>query len=281
MTISVIMTTYYKELPAYLHAALDSIWTQQIRKPDEIVLVEDGLLPAELEEVVGQWEKTIGSSLKVIRRKSNRGLALALNDAISNATGELLARMDSDDISMPERFLLQERYMEQHPEVDILGGSLREFNDAGTLDNTRVYPSTMKEIKASMHRLSPLAHPTVMFRHRIFKNGLRYSNRYFICEDITLWFDAVHAGYIINNIPDIVLRFRRNDNTMSRRARKKAFSEFKAYNHGIHQLYGPFTTRYAYSCIRLAFRLLPSKIITQIYKTGSLRNKMAGTNNQD
>lgn len=275
MRISVIMSTYYKEKPEYIDEALRSIWTTQIRRPDEIILVEDGTLPAELEKVITEWEQTIGSAFVVLRNTHNRGLANALNDAIATSTGDLLARMDSDDISTPERFLLQEQYMIQHPDVDILGGSLREFNDFNTLDIVRSYPLTMDKVEKSIHRMSPLAHPTVMFRRHFFDSGIRYTDQYPLCEDITLWFDAVHTHRIINNIPDIILHFRRTNTTMSRRSRVKAWNEFKAYNHGIYQTKGIWTTNYIFSLMRFIFRNLPCNLITRIYKSGNLRNHIA------
>lgn len=275
MRISVIMSTYFREQPQYLDAAMKSIWTDQTRKPDEIVLVEDGPLVPGLDAVVDKWQKIIGDALVVIKRSKNGGLASALNKAIDAASGDLLARMDSDDISLPDRFAVQEKYMAEHPEVDILGGGLREFNDAGTLDKVRIYPATMDDVKKSMHRMCPLGHPTVVFRRRFFDDGFRYNGKYHICEDVTMWYDAACAGRIINNIPDVVLRFRRNDSTMNRRSREKAWSEFCAYNDGIYRLWGLFTTRYFFSFMRMIFRLLPASIIKVIYKQGHLRNKMS------
>ncbi len=276
MTISVLMSTYRKEVPAYLDRALQSIWTDQTRKPDEIVLVEDGQLTPELDEVISKWKDIIGNSLILVEKKKNEGLALALNDGIAVAKGELIARMDSDDISVPERFAIQEDYMQKHADVDILGGSLEEFNDEGTLHDVRKYPQTMDDVKRTMHRMSPLGHPTVMFRRRIFDEGLRYSNKYHICEDVTLWYDAACAGKVINNVSDVILRFRRNESMMTRRSREKAWSEFLAYNDGIYRMCGLFTTRYAFSFFRLIFRLLPVDMIKKIYKTNRFRNMMSG-----
>lgn len=275
MTLSVLISTYLHDNPSYLDAAIESIWDSQIRKPDQIILVEDGPLTPALKFVVDKWKQKIGDALNVICNQENKGLASAMNDAIEVATGELCARMDSDDISCPDRFLLQEKYMEEHPEVDILGGALREFSDDGTLNGVRIYPATMEDVKKRMHKLSPLGHPTVMFRKRFFDEGYRYNSRYHLCEDVTMWFDAVCAGRVINNIPDVVLNFRRNESMMNRRSREKAWSEFCAYNDGIYRLCGLFSTRYVYSIIRLAFRLMPVYFINKVYKLPNLRNKLS------
>lgn len=263
--ISVIIATYKGEKPAYLDRALRSIWDDQKRKPDEIVLVEDGPLTTGLCNVVDAWKEILGSRLVVIEKPVNQGLAAALNDAIEVAHGDLIARMDSDDISLPDRFMLQEQYMDEHPEVDILGGSIREFNDEGTLSTVCRYPRTMQEVLRTMYKASPLAHPTVMYRSSFFKAGYRYSSKYHICEDVTMWYDAATGGRVINSLQDVLLEFRRNPSVMQRRSREKAWSEFLAYNDGISRLYGRFSYKYIYSFMRMCFRLMPASLVSFIY----------------
>jgi len=263
--ISVIIATYKGEKPEYLDRAMRSIWDDQKRKPDEIVLVEDGPLTMGLYSVVDAWKEILESKLVVIEKPVNEGLAAALNDAIEVAHGDLIARMDSDDISLPDRFMLQEQYMDEHPEVDILGGSIREFNDEGTLSAVQRYPATMQEVLRTMYKASPLAHPTVMYRSSFFKAGYRYSSKYHICEDVTMWYDAAAGGRVINSLQDVLLEFRRNPSVMQRRSREKAWSEFLAYNDGISRLYGRFSYKYIYSFMRMCFRLMPASLVSLIY----------------
>lgn len=267
MTISVLMSTYANEKPAYLDAALSSIWTEQLRRPDEIVLVKDGPLTPELDATIDKWAQLIGSPLVILTHEKNRGLAAALNTGIEVAKSDLIARMDSDDISTPYRLEVQEKYMMKHPEVDILGGSLEEFNDAGTLHNVCTYPQTMEEVRNYILVASPLGHPCVMFRRRFFEEGFRYSHDYPLCEDIALWFDAVCAGYVINNIPDVVLHFRRNKSTVRRRSREKSWTEFKVYMRGTKRLSGWWSKGYIYAVARLLFRLMPVCITEWVYNS--------------
>lgn len=267
MTISVLMSTYCKEKPEYLDEAMKSIWTDQTRKPDEIILVEDGPLTDELYAVIHNWKNLIGDAFVIVEKSANQGLALALNDGIAVAKGDLIARMDSDDISLPNRFRLQEEYMNNHEDVDILGGAIQEFNDEGTLNNVRIYPATMDEVLKTMYRVAPVAHPTAMFRKSFFDSGFRYCSRYHICEDVTMWYDAAEKKRIINNLPEVILHFRRNDSMMNRRSREKAWSEFLAYNDGIKRVYGLFSYKYIFSLLRMIFRLLPSGAIRAIYNS--------------
>lgn len=266
-TISIIMSTYYKEKPNYLDESIQSLWIGQTRKPDEIVLIEDGPLTNNLYSIIEKWQKIIRDKIVIIKKEHNQGLAAALNDGISAAKGDFIARMDSDDISLPQRLALQEQYMMKHPEVDILGGAIREFNDEGTLNNIRTFPATMNDVLRTMYRASPLAHPTVMFRKSFFDAGFRYSSKYHICEDVTMWYDAAESHRIINNIPEVILNFRRNDSMMNRRSREKAWSEFLAYNDGISRVYGLFSYKYIFSFLRMFFRLLPSNSIKIIYNS--------------
>jgi glycosyltransferase involved in cell wall biosynthesis len=267
MTISVLMSTYCKEKPEYLDEAMRSIWTDQVRKPDEIILVEDGPLTDELYAVIHNWKNLIGDAFVIVEKSANQGLALALNDGIAVAKGDLIARMDSDDISLPNRFRLQEEYMNNHEDVDILGGAIQEFNDEGTLNNIRTYPATMNEVLKTMYRVAPVAHPTAMFRKSFFDSGFRYCSRYHICEDVTMWYDAAEKKRIINNLPEVILHFRRNDSMMNRRSREKAWSEFLAYNDGIKRVYGLFSYKHIFSLLRMIFRLLPSGAIRAIYNS--------------
>ena len=273
MTLSVLMSTYIKEKPQYLNEALNSIWSVQTRMPDQIVLVEDGLLTKELYSIIKKWKKIIGDKFMIVSNKENKGLALALNDGIEVCTGDFIARMDSDDIAMPNRFELEEKFLLEHPNTDIVGGALLEFNDTNSLEKIRHYPQTIQEVRNSIHKASPLGHPTVMFRRSFFDAGHRYNNKYYICEDVTLWFEALVSGAVINNIPDVVLKFRRNDSMMKRRGKQKAWSEFLAYTNGIYMINGLFTYKYIYPFARMVFRLMPSRFIKLIYNS-SIRNKI-------
>ena len=94
MTISVLMSTYLREQPAYLDAAMKSIWTDQTRKPDQMVLVKDGTLTPELDAVIDRWKEQLGTTLTIVANRQNQGLALALNSGLACCTGDIIARMD-------------------------------------------------------------------------------------------------------------------------------------------------------------------------------------------
>lgn len=274
MTISVLMSVYQSEKGPLLQRALQSVWNDQTRKPDQIVLVEDGPLPAELEEVIESLTPTLPQRegeipvMTVVKLPVNGGLTKALNVGLKHVTGDLIARMDSDDIAAPNRFELQEQFLEEHPEIDIVGGSMQEFDDQHECLNIRHYPLTHEDACKYIVKACPLAHPSVMMRKRMFDEGLKYDELYRMSQDIKLWYDAILAGYKIANISEICLYFRQQGDVFKRRSRVKAWNEFKIYMNGIYRMHGLFTLAYRYPIARYIFRNLPPSMVKRIYESG-------------
>lgn len=273
MTISVIMSVYKTEEPKYFEEALKSIWDDQSRKPEQIVLVEDGPLTDGLSAVITLWKEKLGDVLCICMNETNLGLTKSLNVALNHVTSDLVARMDSDDRSDPRRFERQEAYLESHPDVDIVGGALQEFDEEHENLNIRHYPLTHEEAIKYIMKASPLAHPAVMMRMKMFHEGLKYDERFRMSQDIQLWFDAIMKGYHIGNIPEVVLYFRRAGDVFKRRSRVKAKNEFKIYMNGIYRMHGLWTTAYRYPIARYIFRNLPTPIVKWIYGS-RLRTKV-------
>lgn len=272
-TISVLMSVYHSEKAEYLNRSLQSVWDDQSLKPNQIVLIEDGPLGEELHKVIDEWKERLQDVFCIVTNEKNIGLTKSLNKGIQYITSELIARADSDDISMPTRFALQEKFLAEHPDVDILGGAMQEFNEENDCLNVRRYPSTHEQARKYIMKASPLAHPSVMMRKKIFDEGLRYNEEYRTSQDVALWFDALNAGYHIANLDDIILHFRQNSSVFKRRGRAKAWNEFKIYIKGIYRKKGLFTFYYVYPLSRLLFRLMPARLIELVYKS-NMRNKM-------
>lgn len=271
MTLSVLMSVYKKETGEHLDRSMRSIWDDQIRKPDQIVLVEDGPLTEELYAVIEKWRKVLGDKLYSPKNEKNCGLAVALNRGLHSVTSDFVARNDSDDMSAPERFRRQVEFLEQHPEIDVVGGAMQEFSDENPCISVRFYPAD--NIKKYICKASPVAHATTMMRMTLFReHGLKYDNRYPLNEDIALWFDVLRKGRLISNVDDIVYFCECNGGMFERRSRQKAWPEFKAWMRGIKDLYGIFTWRYIYPISRLIFRYMPTKFIASIYQ-GKIRKR--------
>ena len=265
MKISVLLSLYAKENPQYFDIAMKSIWDDQTRKPDEIVLVEDGPQTEELYSIVEKWKAKLGDVLKVVVLEENQGLAVALNEGAKNCTGDYIARMDTDDISLPRRFEIQEKYLKVHGDIVVLGGGMIEFNDEEGDMPARLMPESHEAIKATICKTSPFVHPSVMMSKELFDKGFTYNPDCRRCQDIELWYRIISAGYKVGNIPEVIVKFRKDPFLYSKR-KKSAKSEFSINMKGIYSIYGIFTYRYIYPIVHYLFRLLPASWSQTIYK---------------
>ena len=127
MPFSVLLSLYCKENPAYLRQSLDSVFGQTL-PPDEVVLVEDGPLTAALYAVVEEYARKY-PALKVVPLPENVGLGRALNEGLKHCSHELVARMDTDDIAIPDRFERQSAVFTKNPDVDVTSAWIKEFID--------------------------------------------------------------------------------------------------------------------------------------------------------
>ena len=274
MKISVLMSVYKSEKPAYLDRSLQSVWDDQTLKPDEIILVQDGPIGDELTSIIRQWKEELDDALVLLVNETNLGLTKSLNKGIKVAKGEYIARMDSDDISLPDRFLHQLKYLDEHPDISVLGGAIQEFNDQDGIIGERHFPTNTVDIRQYIHKASPVAHPAVMIRKSLFEEGVVYNEEYRTTQDLALWFDVLASGHQMANLDEFVLQFRRESNVYQRR-KNKADSrlELKIHLKGIRKLFGFSPIKSLFPIARYILRLMPNSIIHKFYN-GSLRGKL-------
>ena len=274
MKISVLMSVYKSEKPAYLDRSLQSVWDDQTQKPDEIILVQDGPLGDELLQVIEKWQAKLRDVLVLIRNEVNIGLTKSLNKGIGVAKGEYIARMDSDDISLPSRFEIQERFLDENPSVYVVGGAIQEFNEADGIIGERHFPKDTEAAIHYIHKASPFAHPAVMIRKALFDEGVIYNEAYRTTQDLALWFDVLKTKHQVANLDIIVLKFRRDNNVYQRRKKKEdSYMEMKIHLNGIKELFGFSPIKSLYPIARYSMRLLPNSIINQIYNS-NIRGKL-------
>lgn len=163
MNYSVLMSVYAKEKPEYLRISIESM-LHQTCPPDEFIIVKDGPLTDELDKVIDDF--AINNSIfKVVELEKNQGLGLALAYGLQLSKNELIARMDSDDFSVPNRCEKQISLFERDSELEIVGSYEAEF--IGTIDNVvsiHKVPEKNEEIAKAMRRRCSVLHPTVMFK---------------------------------------------------------------------------------------------------------------------
>lgn len=161
---SVLMSLYIKEKPEYLDQAIHSMVNQTL-KPDEIVIVKDGLITNELQNVLEKYNNKYPDLFHIVGYEDNRGLGNALNYGLTYCKNELVARMDTDDIAVIDRCEKQIDFMKKHPEITVVGGEIEEFmNDIENSIGKRLVPCSDIEIKKYMKKRCPFNHMTVMFK---------------------------------------------------------------------------------------------------------------------
>lgn len=221
------MSVYRNDKPVFVRRAVDSVTTEQSLKPDEVVLVVDGPVPESLSSLIKEYENVENSIFCVIWLPENKGLGNALRVGVEAAQNEIIARMDSDDVSSPDRFEKQILYMAQHPECDVLGGQISEFIDEeSNIVGRRIVPCESAEVLEYLKNRCPLNHVSVMMRKEAVLRVDNYMDWHFN-EDYYLWIRMAEAGYTFANIPDVLVNVRVGHDMYARRGGWKYFKSEK------------------------------------------------------
>lgn len=265
----VLLPVYRKDNPEYLRLSVDSMLSQTYY-PLHVLIGLDGPIEGELAQMVNAYSKN--DEVTIMPFAENRGLATTLNDMIRWAQAQgytYFARMDADDISLPNRVQLQMEYLLSHPEIDVVGGATNEIDENGkNRGKENHYPLTPNECYQYFAKRNPLAHPAVIIKQSFFdKAGCLYRPEYRQNQDTMLWFDGFKKGVKIANIPDIILNFRVNKEFFSKRRNgweyaKGLLKDRKVINRELH--YGWKASVYAY--LLFLFRVSPTWLIRFMYK---------------
>lgn len=264
MKFSVLLSLYYKESPVFLRQSLDSVFCQTLL-PDEVVLVEDGPLTPELDAVVDEFKQKY-PILKIVPLPVNVGLGKALNEGLKHCTNELVARMDTDDVCKPDRFERQIRVFEEHPEYDVVGAWIDEFDDdIANVKSVRKVRETADDIFEFGKSRNPMNHPVVMFK-KIAVEAVGGYKHFYLLEDYYLWLRMLLNGSKFYNIQDSLLWMRASKDMFKRRGGLKyAVSEVKLFNYMLSQNYIGFMSWAKNVIIRFSTRVMPNKIREYIY----------------
>lgn len=217
MKFSVLLSVYKNEKPEYLQVALMSIVNQTLL-PDEIVIVEDGILTPGLDVVIQNFKDKYKNIVKLLPFKENRGLGLALHDGVLACSYEYIARMDTDDIALPKRFAKQLAYLKEHPDVAMVGSWITEFSkDAEHPDTITKLPYTYGDIVAYAKKRNPFRHMTVIYKKSAVIDSGNYRD-FLWFEDYDLWVRMIQKGYKVANIPEVLVNVRADDAMFARRS---------------------------------------------------------------
>lgn len=265
MKFSVLLSLYKKEKCQYLSKAMASIWSNQLLKPNQIVLVKDGLLTPELDAEVERWQAELGEVLTVVSLPGNVGLGAALNHGLLYCKYELVARMDTDDISLPDRFKLQVAFMAVNQGVAVSSGFIEEWNaDFSIPLSRRILPLKDDAIRAFAKMRSPISHPACIFRKSVILQIGGYPDIY--PEDYLLWVRVLQAGYKLANIPEVLLHMRTGDDFITRRGYKFLKGELRSYRIMYQDGFINFYQFMKVSLLRSLVRLSPAFVKVWLYK---------------
>lgn len=202
--VTVLMPVYNCE--KYLRESIESILNQTF-KDFEFLIINDGSSDKSAEIV----ESYKDNRINFVQNEKNIGLAASLNRGLDIAKGEYIARMDADDISLPERLEKQVRFMETNPQIGICGSWIKIFGDINYIGK---YTKSHKNIISSLFTTCPLAHPTVIFRKELFNQyNLRYNPDFIVAQDYELWARA-SKHIVFENIQEVLLNYRTNPNQL-------------------------------------------------------------------
>lgn len=264
---SVLMSVYHKENPCFLKKSLESIINQSL-VPNEIVLVKDGELTNELDDIITGFETKYPNIFTVITLPQNNGLANALNQGMKVARNSIIARMDSDDVCFENRFEVQINYLINN-NLDITGGQIIEFSkDIEDIISIRNVPCSHQEIVKFLKFRSPFSHPTIVFRKEVFEKLGGYDIKIFP-EDYDFFVRAYLAGFKFGNVKENVMYFRLGENLSEAIKRrwglKYAINEVKLYNKFLKLGFFNYIDYFKVIFFKIPLRIMPFKLYSYIY----------------
>ena len=264
---SVLMSVYAKEKPEYLIISIDSMLNQTV-KPSEIVLVKDGPLTEELDSVIEKYNTNNPGIFTIIVSPQNIGLGAALHLGTDHCHNELVARMDSDDISLPTRCEKQLEVFRQNPELDIVGTMSSDFIDNETnIISTRIVPTEQQDIYEFAKRRSPFNHISVMFKKSSVQKCGGYSDLR-RNQDADLFGKMMFSGCKACNINEVLVLARM---TETRKVRRKQWANVKGNIDIVRNFwkmgYASFIDYLIVSIAQIILFVCPVRLQQLIYKT--------------
>lgn len=230
MKFSVLMSVYRGDDAAQLLRAIRSVTLEQTLRPAQLVLVKDGPVPLAIDEAILEARELLGTlriAFSVLSKEQNGGLAAALNTGLSACSCAYVARMDADDVALPERFALELAYLEQHPEISVLGGGITEFeSDEARPLQERTVPQEHEEIVRRLRTRNAMNHVTVVFKKSDIVSLGGYSEDFGRLEDYKLWIDAAHAGLRLHNLAQVCVNVRVGAGFIERRSDRREIRDW-------------------------------------------------------
>lgn len=209
--ISVVMSIYNENIDE-IKASIDSILNQTY-KNIEFIIILDNSTRLDIKILLTEYQK-IDTRIKVIYNQKNEGLALSLNKGLEIATGEYIARMDSDDISLKDRLKIQIEFLEKNKDIDLIGTGVIKIDENGKrIGEYQSEPKYEKLLKIIKYR-NCFSHPTLFFKKDILNKIKGYRN--FPCaQDYDFMYRVIENGYKVLNLQEKLLKYRVREKSIS------------------------------------------------------------------
>lgn len=262
---SVLTTLYKNDNPVFLKQSIDSMLVQT-KATNDYVIVEDGSITKDLERVLEEYRAKY-NFFHIVKLEENGGLGVALRAGLQECKNELVARLDADDLSAPERCELQLKEFEKNPELAIVGSDMYEFDeDPKKIKDIKRMPATSDQIYQYGKRRNPFNHSSVMYKKSVIESVGSYSTMR-RSQDIELWSRVIFAGYKCANINKPLIYFRTDGANRVRRKKKwsNVKSDLKIFKSNYQMGYAGLFD-YLYVCVyQIVFYLMPEKMANYLY----------------
>ena len=268
MKLCVIMSIYKNDNLLAVTQSIESILRQAYEKIEFYIQLDGEIRSDVLQYLRGLCIQDI--RVKILNRTLNRGLAYSLNELLNivlTKEYEYIARMDADDISMPERFVKQIAFMNSHPDIDCLGTWAIEIDDDGKEYFRKKMPITHEECLELFKKRDCMIHPTVMFRRSYFEKAGLYPEDTYFGEDTMMRAKGFKSGCKFANVPEYLFKFRLDSNFFERRRGWKHAKSIYTLRHRVNRMLGFGWKEDCYALLYAMAKLMPKSILDIIYKT--------------
>lgn len=264
MNYSVLMSVYAKDTPEYLESAIDSMLNQTV-KPEQFVIVIDGSVSQDIADVINDRQRKYPEIFTIVPLEKNGGLGHALTVGIQYCRNELIARMDADDISLPERCEKELECFEREERLAICGCNIDEFyDDPNIVESIRRVPADYENIVKFIKRRQPFNHPTVMYKKSevLRCGGYGELKRK---QDYDLFSRMINMGCYARNVDESLLKFRADrDNYKRRKSWQYVKSSIKVGILNYKRRYCSMLDLLYIICGQMALYLMPLRMMTVV-----------------
>jgi glycosyltransferase involved in cell wall biosynthesis len=262
---SLLMSVWAGDDPGFLEQAFRSVVHDQQRRPDDVILVQDGPVPEALASTIAELAAGSPVATTVLALDENVGLGIALDQGLAACAHDIVARMDADDIALPQRFAVQVAIVESG--VDLVGSSLLEFEtDPDDIVGKRVPPIDPDEIVRYARFHQPFNHPTVVYRRRAVDaaGGYRHLE---LMEDYLLFAKMIAQGCAVANVEEPLVLYRVGAGAYARRGGVALLKSEWRLQRQLHQLGFTSTGQFVRNmALRGVYRLVPEPVRRTSYR---------------